>query len=278
MEDFKLSYPEWDIDVRSPANEIFENCPHLTSLDEKDPEVETFKIGYPDINISGWNGLHYTDAFRNDIERQLNIKIKKTSFRPVLWISDEEKGWINQVETEFDWKGPFWIINAGQKPDNDLKYYHRWQEVVDLLNEYFKDKVKIVQIGHVDHIHKNLDGVLNLVGKTDLRQLIRLGYWSEGFIGPLSFQFVLGAALEKPGVVVAGGKEGVNWHIYPNIRHLCVNGSIDCCKWDGCWKSKKEHCTHYNHDLDVPLCYELIKPHMVTDAVKMYYEGGVLKK
>ena len=239
VEDLKLSYPEWDIDVRTPCAEIFENCPHLTSLDKNDPEVETFTIKYPDINISGWNGLHYTDAFRNDIARQLKVDIKKTSFKPALWISDEEKGWINQVETEFGWKGPFWIINAGQKPDNDLKYYHKWQEVVDLLNFNFEDKVKIVQIGHQSHIHKKLDGVLDLVGKTSLRQLIRLGYWSEGLIGPLSFQFVLAAALEKPGVVVAGGKEGVNWHIYPNIRHICTNGAIDCCPWVGCWNSKK---------------------------------------
>jgi ADP-heptose:LPS heptosyltransferase len=273
--DLKLSYPEWDIDVKTPANEIFENCPHITHLDEKDPEVEVFNITYPDINISGWNGLHYSDAFRNNMEEQLGVKIVKTGFKPELWISDEEKGWINQVEAEFGWKGPFWLLNAGQKPDNDLKYYYRWQEVVDLLNFHFADKVKIIQIGHSSHKHKKLEDVLDLVGKTDIRQLIRLAYWSEGLVGPLSFQFVLAAALEKPGVVVAGGKEGVNWHIYPHIRHICTNGTIDCCKWDGCWKSKKEDCLHYSED-EGPLCYSLIKPHMIAESVLMYYEGKIL--
>jgi len=277
LEDFKLSYPDWEIDVRSPCPEIFENCPHLTPLNENNPQVEIFNIKYSDINISGWNGLHYTDSFRNDIEKQLKINIKKTSFKPALWISDEEKGWINQIKVEFKWDGPFWLLNAGNKQDNKLKKYHRWQEVVDILNEYFNGKVKIVQIGHGNHEHQILNNVLNLIGKTDLRQLIRLAYWADGLMGPLSFQFVLAAALEKPGVVVAGGKEGVNWHIYPHIRHICTNGAIDCCKWDGCWRGgEKGECL--NLVGDIPKCFNIIEPYMIADAVKMYYEGGILKK
>ncbi len=276
VEDLKLSYPHWQIDVRTSCQEIWDNCPHLTPLKEEWDDVEVYNIEYPDINISGWNGLHYTDAFRNDLEKKLNIKIKKTSFKPKVWISDLEKSWINQVEIEFGWKGPFWILNAGHKPDNDLKHYHRWQEVVDLFNYYIEDKVKIVQIGHKNHIHEPLDGVLNLIGKTDTRQLIRLAWWAEGTIGCLSFQFVLAAALDKPGVVVAGGKEGVPWHIYPNIRHICTNGAIDCCKWDGCWKSKKEDCWHIVNG--IPLCYKLITPRMIVDAIMMYYDGGICSK
>ena len=275
--DLKLTFPDWEIDVRSPCPEIFENNPHLTPLDEKDPNVEIYEIGYSDVNISGWNGLHYTDAFRNDIEIKLGVKINKTGIKPELYVSDLEKGWINQVECEFGWKGKFWILNAGRKADNELKFYDKWQQVVDLLNNYFEDKVKIVQIGHQNHIHSELDGVLNLVGKTDLRQLIRLTYWSEGTLGPLSFQFVMAAAFKKPGVVVAGGKEGVRWHIYPHIRHLCVNGAIDCCKWDGCWLGgEKGKCKHLIND--IPLCFSMIKPYMIFDAVKMYYKGGVLEK
>ena len=273
--DFKQSYPKWEIDVRSPCPEIWENCPYLTPLDPANPDVEMYDIGYPDINISGWNGLHYTDAFRNDIERQLKISISKTSFQPNVWISDAEKSWINQVEVFFGWKGPFWLLNAGCKYDNELKQYHRYQEVVDLFNEYFKGKVRLVQIGHATHKHPKLKGVYNLVGKTDLRQLIRLGYWSDGLVGPLSFQFVLAAALNKPGVVIAGGKEGVNWHIYPHIRHLYTNGAIDCCKWDGCWLGGDlGSCRRMVGN--VPKCFHLIKPYMITDAIIMYYEGGVL--
>jgi ADP-heptose:LPS heptosyltransferase len=274
--DLKETYPNWEIDVRTPAGEIWENNPHLTHLKEEDSGVELFDVAYDEINISGWNGLHFSDAFRHDIEKKLGVKIKKTGIRPELWISDEEKSWFNQVHCEFGWDGPYWILNAGRKPDNELKQYHRWQEVVDLLNEFWQGKVKIVQIGHQDHIHPPLKGVLNLVGKSNLRELIRLGYWAEGSIGPLSFQFVMSAAYEQPSVCVAGGKEGVRWHLYPHIQYIYTNGTMDCCAWDGCWLGgEKGKCKHLIDG--VPQCFRMIEPFTIAEAVKMYYKGGRLK-
>ena len=275
--DLKLSYPDWQVDVRTPCPEIFENNPHLTPLDEDDPSVDVFDITYDDIHISGWNGLHFTDAFRHDIERKLGVKIEKTGIKPELWLSDEEKGWINQVEFEFDYHGPFWLLNAGHKPDNELKQYHRWQEVVDLFNNEFRGSVRLVQIGHREHIHPQLNGVYSLVGRTDLRQLIRLCWWAHGTLGPISFQFVMAAAFEKPHVVVAGGKEGVRWHIYPHGRYLHTNGALECCKWDGCWLGGKVTDCKDLLPGNIPRCFELITPRMIVDAVKMYYDGGVLK-
>jgi len=274
--DLKESYPDFQIDVRTPCPEIWENNPNLTKLDEKDSNVEIYTIEYDEINISGWNGLHFTDAFRHDIEKKLGVSIKKTGIRPELWISDEEKSWYNQVHCEFQFDGPYWIINAGRKPDNDLKQYHRYQEVVDLLNEYWNGKVKIVQVGHKDHIHPPLKGVLNLVGKTDLRQMIRLTYNAAGTIGPISFQMVMSGAFQQPAVCIAGGKEGVRWHIYPNMRWLSTNGTMDCCAWDGCWLGGTKGKCKYIVD-GVPKCFTMIEPYMVADAVKMYYKGGLLK-
>jgi len=274
--DFKESYPKYQIDVRTPCPEIFENNPRITKLNEADPDVEMYNITYDEINISGWNGLHFTDAFRHDIEKKCGVKIRKTGIRPELWITPEEKSWFNQVHCEFNFDGPFWILNAGRKQDNELKYYPYWQEVVDILNAYWQGKVKIVQVGAKEHIHPPLKGVLNLVGKTDTRQLIRLAYWAAGSLGPLSFQFVISAALEQAAVCVAGGKEGVRWHLYPHIRYLYMNGAIDCCKWDGCWLGGEiGKCKHL--DDGVSRCFRLIKPYQIADAVKSYYEGGVLK-
>lgn len=274
--DLKETYPDYQIDVRTPCPEVWVNNPRLTSLDEKDPHVEIYNISYDEINISGWEGLHFTDAFRHDLEKKLEVKIKKTGIRPELWISDEEKSWFNQAHCEFNWDGSFWLLNAGRKPDNELKQYHRYQEVVDLLNDYFKGKVKIIQIGHKDHIHPKLKGVLNLIGKTDLRQLIRLGYWAAGTIGPISFQMVMSAAFQQSAVVIAGGKEGMRWHVYPHMRWLSTNGCIECCAWDGCWLGGvKGQCKRLVDG--VPLCFRMIKPSMIAEAVIMYYEGGMLK-
>lgn len=277
--DLKESYPGYEIDVRSPAPEIWENNPHLTPLKEDDPEVEVFNITYDEINQSGWNGLHFSDAFRHDLEKKLGIPIKKTGNRPELWISDEEKHWFNQVHCEFGWDGPFWILNAGRKQDNELKQYHRWGKVVDLFNERFQGKVKIVQVGHKDHIHPELKGTLNLIGKTDLRQLIRLGYHSDGTVGPISFQFVMAAAFEKPSVCVAGGKEGPRWQSYNWIRFI---NNVGCCpkaKVDGCWLGGEKGKCPYLKDFEggqVPNCFEMIKPSHIVDAISSYYDGGRL--
>lgn len=273
--DLKRSFPDWEIDVRTPCAEIFENNPHLTPIKEGDAEM--FNIGYDEINQSGWRGHHFSDAFRHDIEQKLNVDIKKTGILPELYVSEQERGWINQVETEYGWTGPFWLLNAGYKPDNELKKYHRWQEFVDRFNEHFGGSVRLVQIGHKSHKHYILDGVYNLVGKTDLRQLIRLCWWSCGTIGPLSFQFVMAAAFEKPHVVVAGGKEGVRWHVFPHGRYLATNGALSCCKFDGCWKGGEKGKCIDQLPGGTPRCFDLITPRMILDAVAMYYRGGVLK-
>lgn len=359
--DLKRTYPHWLIDVRSPAPPVWDNNPHITPLDENAADVEVYSITYDDINISGWSGIHFSDAFRTDIEKKLNLdelfpveskhqeflakgavpeiirqkckekgidlsdqatvahtsypsrwlildsptnnqlevrhernelfvynanpervkkwgvaRITKTGIKPELFISEEERSWWHQIHCEFFWDGPYWVVNAGRKPDNELKQYHRWQEVAELFNERFQGKVKLVQMGHPDHIHPPLAGAFNLVGKTDLRQLMRLCFWAHGTIGPLSFQFVMSAAFEQPAVCVAAGKEGVKWHLYPHIRHLCTNGALDCCRWDGCWLGGEQgQCKNIiDH---VPMCFRLIEPHTIVDAIAMYYEGGRLE-
>ena len=178
IRDLKKSYPDFEIDVRTPCPEIFENNPYLTPLDEKDKGVEIYDIGYPSINESGWRCHHFSDAFREEVQNKLNsrslnkIRIVKRSILPDLHISNEEKQWTNQVAMTFQYPGRFWIINAGYKEDNPLKQYHAYQEVVRLL----KDKVQFVQIGHKcekcgisekegghpRHVHPELEGVYNL--------------------------------------------------------------------------------------------------------------------
>jgi ADP-heptose:LPS heptosyltransferase len=274
--DLKQSFPDWEIDVRSPCPAIWENNPNLTPLDEDDKGVEVFTIGYPEINECGWRQEHWTDAFRHEVEKQLGVSIKKTSITPQLWISEEERSWYNQVHCEFNWDGPYWIINAGSKQDNELKQYHRWQEVADLFNKHFKGKVKLVQIGSDAHNHKPLNGVLDLVGKTDTRQLIRLCHCSSGVIGPLSFQFVIGAALSLPNVVLAAGKEDVRWHLYPSAQYIYANGCLNCCSWGGCWLGGGlGKCKDLVNG--VPRCFSIITPQHIFDRVKMYYDGGILK-
>ena len=241
----------------------------------------------------------FGEVNEDDYENPYNeIRIPSTGIKPELYFSDEELSWYNQVHCSFFWDGPYWILNAGLKSDNQLKAYHRWQEVVDILNDAWQGKVRIVQIGALSaggmsHIHKPLTGVFNLVGKTTTRELLRLAYWSTGIIGPISFQFVIGAAnmfngkkemlkANIPNVVVAGGKEGLRWHVYNHVRWINKNGCLPCATSDGCWLGgSKGQCKSLikPDDMDeaVPMCFEITSPEEIADAVFSYYNGGRLE-
>jgi len=245
-------------------------------------ERETFsQVQYEDIHSSGWSGKHFSSAFYSDLNQKLGININQTSLLPDLHLSEKEKGWISQVEQEFNYKGKFWLICSGYKSDYPLKDWgwENWQRVVYLL----RDKIQFVQVGQTgaDHTHNILEGTLNLLGKTDLRQLIRLSYHAQGGCGHVSLLHHLVAAWQKPMVTVAGGREPRRWESYPHMKYIDTNGQLPCCSFDGCWLDgrmkgeENKHCINWVGKK--PRCMAMIKPERVAREVLNYYIGGVLK-
>ena len=300
--DLKLTKSDYLIDIRTNCDELFLNSPRITKLSDDDPDVERYEIGYstkPGIHESGWTGAHFSDAFRVDLESKLNsdpekiaiygeVKIIKTGIRPEIFVSDQEKSWFNQVHDTFGIDDPYWVINAGHKSDLPLKQYHRWQEVADLFNERFKGRIHLVQTGEAnpEHFHASLKGVLNLIGKTDKRQFIRLVYNAHGTVGGMSYQHHLSGAFNQPHVTVLGGREGSRWEYYQCGTLLYTNGMLRCCKWDGCWlsgKIEKDGKDGRCKDLvdyegqQVPRCMSLITPEEIVNSIEKYYLGGELK-
>lgn len=171
-----------------------------------------------------------------------------------------------------------------------------YQSVVD----YFQNAIQFVQVGEKSHWHPPLKGSLNLIGQTNLRDLIRLIYHSSGVVCPVTFGMHAAAAIpmkktppiNRPCVVIAGGREPAQWEAYPHHRFLSTNGALDCCDNGGCWKSRcqkigdgdekdyKDLCLYPDQirsDLVIPRCMSMIKPTDVIRAIDMYYEGGVLQ-
>lgn len=236
VRDLKLKYPDIEINVDTTAMELWENNPHITRFTPTD-KCKIFHVDYDDIHNAGKSGRHFSQAFNISISDKLKKPFPQTSIYPDIHMSKDEKNWSGQVEDHFGYKGSYWIINSGYKSDFPLKDWghDKYQKVVDLLH----DKVQFVQVGekNADHTHKPLKGTLNLIGKTDLRQFIRLCYNASGSLGPVSMHMHLMGAFQKPCVVINGGREPWRWESYPNHRYLSVNGTMDCCKGDGCWKS-----------------------------------------
>jgi ADP-heptose:LPS heptosyltransferase len=297
VRDLQLAYPgRFLVDVRTTAQEIWENNPYLTPLDDDDPVARTIELHCPLIHESNQRPYHFIHAFAMYLERQLGLSIPLTRFKGDIRISDLEKSWISQVE-ETRFRGAFWIIMAGGKYDFTAKWWNPAyaQAVVD----HFQGRILFVQCGESSHWHPRLHGVLDLVGKTDLRQFIRLMYHADGVLCPVTFAMHLAAAVEcKPGkplnracVVVAGGREPSHWEAYTHHQYIGTNGALPCCDAGGCWRSRCqpvgdgdekdsnlcERPVQVAPDLRIPQCMAMITAADVIRRIEIYYEGGSLK-
>lgn len=274
---------KFEIDVDTPCNDIFLNSKYITNLngegqiiDMNYPLISDHKMRGFDHPGAGVSGRHFSDGHRKYLEEVLEIEIPRSGLLPDIFLSQDEKLWPSPVFGNNGYEGKYWVINAGSKDDYQLKQYHRWQEVVNLWAEAHPD-IKLVQVGQTSHNHPSLEGILDMRGKTNLRELFRLIYKAEGVLTCVSLPMHAAAALEKPCVVVAGGRESTRWELYPNHRFLYTNGALDCCLHDGCWKSKLDECFHVVDYNRAPLCMELIRPEDIVRAMELYYLGGVLK-
>ena len=260
-------------------------------------EVEYIDVHYPDIHNCGFSGRHFSTAYHMYLEANLGLPIPQTSLLPDLHLSDEERGWMNQVEQTTGYSGKFWLINSGYKADYPLKNwgFDRHQKVVDLL----RNDIQFVQVGELSksHTHRPLSGVIDLRGKTNLREFIRLSYHAAGAVCGVTLLHHLMAAWQKPCVTIAGGREPRRWESYPHSRYMDTNGLMPCCGYNGCWLSgrRDDHgvnkvCTNMvgagcYQEFDAgemePIetsarCMAMISPERVAEEIMNHYRGGVL--
>lgn len=283
-------------DVRTTADAIWEHNPHLTPLREGEPGVQTLDMHYPLVHQSNQRPYHFIHGFAQYLEQQLDLRIPVTQFRGDIHLSPDERQ-APPPAAELGIPEHFWILVAGGKYDFTAKWWNpaSFQAVVD----HFRGKIQFVQCGESGHWHPPLDGVINLVGKTDTRQFIRLMHHADGVFCPVTFAMHLAAAVPtKPGrptarpcVVIAGGREPAHWEAYPQHQFLSTNGTLPCCADGGCWKSRcqlvgdgdpkdqRDICTspvQVSSDLRVAKCLDMISPAEVIERIERYYRGGVL--
>ena len=277
VRDLKLAYPKLLINPKTSCHEIWHNNKHITDFPEPLADIDVY-VHYNLVHNSNNAARHMIHAFREDMEVRLDIPIPLTKFKCDIHLSKLEGA--NQAAEMFDLKGRFWLVNAGYKSDYPLKAwkFDYWQEVIDRL----KDKIIFVQVGAVSeegaettHYHAPLEGVHNMIGFTNLRQLIRLAKQADGAVGHVSMLNHLMSVWSKPSVVIAGGREAAGWEAYNETAYLDTIGTMSCC-WDyGCWKSRKGDCPHIIDEY--PKCMHIIKPDDVVRAIEKYYDGGRLK-
>lgn len=278
-------------DVRTSCPDLWEHNPHLTPLDEHDPEVEVIACEYPLIHRSNQEPWHFLHGFVQFLSERLAIPLRVTAFKGDLHISEEEKRWFSTVEEIKGRATPFWLITSGGKADYTIKWWEpaRFQRVVD----HFRGRIEFVQVGERNHHHPALDGVIDLRGATTLRQLMRLMYHAQGAVCAVSLLMHLAAAVEvkagmpknRPCVVIAGGREPPHWEAYPHHQFIHTVGALLCCDDGGCWKARtvplgdgdeKDQPESLCVDVvgSLPRCMHMITPEDVIRRIEKYFEGG----
>ena len=219
---------------------------------------------------------------------------------------------MSQVQEVTKVQVPFWIVVSGGKFDFTAKWWDpaRMQKVVD----HFAGRILFVQVGEKGHHHPGLRGVMDLRGKTDLRQFIRLMHHAQGVVCPVTFAMHLAAAVEvrgkceayprgmprnRPCVVIAGGREPAQWEAYPHHQYIHTNDALRCCDNGGCWKSrvvplsdgdKKDGslCVDVVSIAEIgernaesgirylPRCLDMISAEEVIRRVELYFAGGAV--
>jgi ADP-heptose:LPS heptosyltransferase len=290
VRDLYRSYSDYfDIGVDTSCKDIWSHNPYIKNVN---PETaEKIKVEYPIIHKSNQKPYHFIHGFRKDLETKLGIDIPATLFKGDIHLSDKEKKWLPQVEEETQEPTKYWIIISGGKFDYTAKWWspHRCQDVID----YFDD-ITWVQMGEKKHSHPPLKNVIDMRGKTNLRQAIRMVYHASGIVCPVTMFMHLAAAVPtkpeesktRPCVVIAGGRENSSWEAYPGHQYLHTIGMLDCCESGGCWKSRivplNDNDEKNNslclkpikaeNDIIIPKCLDMITSGDVIRSVEKYLE------
>lgn len=281
------SYPGLlEVSVQTPHPDIWINNPfikHNFSMKDSIPEAgyDIVQAKYSPRHEAA--GLHFMQSYLKTTAEALRPygvgELPLSEFRPYIRLTEEEKA--QRPSPNGVTQGlPYWLIMVGGKEDITTKLWDpkQWQYVV---HELASDKSFpiLVQVGKgvKGARHPLMDRTVNLVDKTSLRELIWLTYHSRGVICGVTCLMHIAAALRKPCVTIAGGREAWWWDSYddrafqlvkeeipqryhwlfplrPKHAYLDTIGKLPCCKEAGCWKvGIGEKQTDKN-------CVDIIKP------------------
>jgi len=294
VRDLHRCYPQqFQTDVRTTCADLWQHNPYLTPLDLHDPTVELVECHYPLINRSNTTPYHCLHGYIEHLNEKLGLNIRPTLFRGDIHLSAAEKHWFSQVRELTGEETPFWIIVAGGKLDYTIKWWQaaRYQEVVD----HFRGRIQFVQVGQPGDYHPRLSGVIDLRGRTNLRQLVRLVYHARGVVCPVTSLMHLAAAVEpgpgrprhRPCVVIGGGREPNQWEAYPHHQFIHTNGALRCCAEGGCWRARTRPLGDGGENdrpgalcvdvvKELPRCMDMITARHVIDRIEAYFAGGMV--
>lgn len=240
----------FETDVHTPFDDLWLNNPYVTPWPDSEPGLEWIDChyhtdSYASVHQSNQHPIHLIEAYCADLASTLGLpSLRPGKIKGDIHLSLEE--YRNQSLPHLHYNCQrYWLICAGGKTDFTTKHWPHayFQRVVD----YFVGRIQFVQVGALadGHVHEALNGVIDLRGKTSLRELIQTVHAACGVLCGITGLMHLAAAVPlppwqkrpRPCVVVAGGREPRSWYGYQTHRILETVGSLPCCEAGGCWQS-----------------------------------------
>lgn len=234
------TYPDYRVSITSNFSEIFKNHPYL-SHSPSCRAIEIDFVGF--IGSSKKHGINYARSYCVALQDALKVPLELTCNRPHIYLSAEELQPIIEP--------PYIVISTGTKPDIPLKKWNKWKQLVKQI----RSKIKVVQVGIEGT--EPIEGCINLIGQTNLRQLFQVCHKAKAGIGGISLLQHVMAAFQLPYICIAGGREPINWIChYPQQHTLHTMGFLPCC---GCLR--KMDCVDMVGD--IAHCMDLISVEQV---------------
>jgi len=300
--DIATTYPgKYEIHAATNCKSLWSHNPYIAGVHSSPPNgmMQVILDYGRHIKEADLCKLHFLTAFHRNFQRRTGVAVPALHAKGDLHLSEQQR-------REYPISGRYWVIVPGHKADFTTKAWSmmRWQQLVDRLGNA---GLHMVQCGskHGNNTNPQLSGVIDLVGETDLRDVLWLVAHAEGVICPITSFMHIAAAFDKPCVCIAGGREHWWWEAYVNVqgiknfgpyckpvvrphRYLHTQGKLDCCKTRGCWKNKvlhterdkhRSYCKYPTDDSygqKIPKCLEMITVDHVFEAVMSYYTNGEL--
>lgn len=297
VRDLALTYPgRYRVYTDTKHRTVWENNPYVM---RGQPQGPVLRLDYGRfIRECHRQPMHFLRGFHGSFEDLTGVRVPLTFPAPDLHLDPAVPRPVADR---------YWVILAGGKTDFTTKLWppERHQRVVDSLRSF---GLSVVQAGAAEkstnHRHRRLQGVVDMLGRTDLKQLFHLIKHADGVVCTITMAMHVAAALGRPCVVTAGGREHWWWEAYHkqnpglqpvahrlplNHRFLHTIGMLSCCRTVGCWRNKAtrdEPDKDNSYCVDTvsaesgrqwPRCLNLLTPEKVVEACLSYYLDGTLE-
>lgn len=254
FKDFHNQYPNYKIYYKVDSNvpyvvnqkiEIFKNNPNVKIFNgEQIDKIIKYNCGkFLEDSKKSNNIMNH--SLYEIFKEETGINVKQNTFYTDVYLTNEEQSDSILNRFNIPKNKPICLICAGYHPlINTVKYIgtKKLQHIVNELHE----KITFVQIGDTGNGYKQniLNHTINLINKTNIRDLFSLAYQSRFIITGLHALLIIASInskIQRDIYVFQGCRENLFWHSsyfkLDNIKYHILG--YDIKKFEKCLKGDK---------------------------------------